>query len=85
MKSLGQRIIFTEKNSDWSSESKKEKELFWERSNRSFNSFQYQQECSDCKKSIIVETQKDDDPEYYAYVYVKCDCGGFVKFELPVN
>lgn len=83
MKRLGQRIIFTEKlNNDLS---RKEEELFMERHSRAHHSFQYQSECDQCNKSIIVETQKDDDPEYYAYVYVKCDCGGFTKFELPVN
>lgn len=83
MKNLGQRIIFTEKFDNGLS--RKEQELFWERSHRAYNSFQYESECDQCEKSIFVETQKDNNPEYYADVYVNCDCGGFAKFELPVN
>jgi len=38
-----------------------------------------------CGKEIQVFTQPDNDPEYYTTIYVKCDCGDFVKFSLPVN
>jgi hypothetical protein len=27
----------------------------------------------------------DDDPKYYADIYVKCECSDFVDFLLPVN
>lgn len=39
----------------------------------------------ECGKVIEVSTQKDDSPEYYTSVYVKCNCGKSVEFLLPVN
>lgn len=44
----------------------------------------YTEKCK-CGREITVETQKDDDPEYYTEVGVLCDCGNFVYFQLPVN
>ena len=44
----------------------------------------YEQKC-DCGKKHLILTQKDDRPEYYTEVYVLCDCGEYVNFELPVN
>ena len=41
--------------------------------------------CEKCGKEIRVYTQKDHFPEYYTEVTVKCDCGYFVVFNLPVN
>lgn len=38
-----------------------------------------------CGKTIEVSTQEDNNPEYYTTVFVKCDCGKSVKFDLPVN
>ena len=38
-----------------------------------------------CGKEFEVRTQPDEDPEYYTDVFVKCDCGSFVLFSLPVN
>lgn len=45
----------------------------------------YEDPCDKCGKKIEVYTQKDDRPEYYTAVYVKCDCGGIARFVLPVN
>lgn len=44
----------------------------------------YKNTC-ECGKEIEVSTQQDSGPEYYTDVYVKCDCGKSVYFELPVN
>lgn len=44
----------------------------------------YSNECK-CGKVIEVSTQKDSHPEYYTSVFVKCECGNSVAFELPVN
>ncbi len=44
----------------------------------------YTDVCS-CGDLVEVSTQQDETPEYYTDVYVKCDCGKSVKFELPVN
>ena len=38
-----------------------------------------------CGKKHIIYTQEDDMPEYYTDVHVKCDCGNYVNFDLPVN
>jgi len=38
-----------------------------------------------CGKKHTIRTQEDNYPEYYTYAYVLCDCGDYVKFELPVN
>lgn len=45
----------------------------------------YTSRCSGCGKDINVSTQKDESPEYYAEVHVRCPCGGSVVFDLPVN
>ncbi len=39
----------------------------------------------ECGNIIEVATQKDESPEYYTTVFVRCQCGDSVKFELPVN
>lgn len=44
----------------------------------------YKEKC-ECGNEIEVSTQKDECPEYYAEVYVKCKCGKAVEFSLPVN
>ena len=44
----------------------------------------YKAEC-ECGNQIEVSTQKDESPEYYTDVFVKCACGKSVKFSLPVN
>lgn len=44
----------------------------------------YKEKC-DCGNEIEVSTQKDESPEYYVDVFVKCVCGESVNFSLPVN
>ena len=44
----------------------------------------FQKKCS-CGEIILVSTQKDNYPEYYTDIFIKCKCGKSVKFELPVN
>ena len=44
----------------------------------------YKNTCK-CGNKIEVSNQKDQHPEYYTDVFVKCGCGKSVKFELPVN
>ena len=39
----------------------------------------------ECGKDIDVSTQRDEHPEYYTEVFVKCECGKSVRFNLPVN
>lgn len=50
----------------------------WRRSQHHF-------ECETCAATYTVYTQEDDSPEYYTWVYMQCDCGDYVVFELPVN
>lgn len=45
----------------------------------------YSANCETCGRAIEVSTQRDQSPEYYTEVHVRCVCGGSAKFELPVN
>jgi hypothetical protein len=47
-------------------------------------SFEYENKC-ECGKKVILLTQHDNNPEYYANIYAKCDCGKYLLFQLPVN
>lgn len=44
----------------------------------------YTHKC-ECGHIVEVSTQKDNCPEYYTEVVVRCPCGKSVKFDLPVN
>lgn len=44
----------------------------------------YYENC-ECGRKIEVSTQKDDGPEYYTEIFIRCNCGRSVRFELPVN
>lgn len=45
----------------------------------------YKEECK-CGEKIYISTQRDECPEYYINVYVKCNkCNASVEFCLPVN
>lgn len=48
------------------------------------DNFDYHSTC-ECGKNYIVYTQEDRRPEYYTYVYIPCECGEYVRFDLPVN
>jgi len=50
-----------------------------------YDTFPYKEACTSCKKEYTVYTQEDAYPEYYTDVYVSCECGDVVHFELPVN
>jgi len=50
-----------------------------------FPEWLYKESCKYCGKEHIICTQRDDSPEYYTDVYIKCSCGKFVEFNLPVN
>ena len=41
--------------------------------------------CNKCRKVLSVSTQKDDNPEYYTDVFIKCQCGGSALIVIPVN
>ena len=45
----------------------------------------YIQKCDKCQKRIEVRVQEDNNAEYLTDIYVKCQCGNYVKFILPVN
>ena len=47
--------------------------------------YRYTQQCKYCGAAITVLTQQDDEPEYRTQVYVQCQCGDYVEFNLPVN
>lgn len=68
-----------------STASTKEKKEFWDLFHRHRRSFQYEEICKKCKAIHYLETQEDGSPEYYTDVYLKCPCGEYVKFDLPVN
>ena len=44
----------------------------------------YTEKCV-CGKVFEISTKKDFEPEYCTHIFVKCDCGKSVHFELPVN
>jgi len=45
----------------------------------------YEKQCDKCEKSITLRTQVNGDSEYDSHVFVKCACGAYVHFVLPVN
>ncbi len=45
----------------------------------------YKKNCECCDMPIIIATQRDSYPEYYTGVYIQCNCGEWLEFELPVN
>ncbi len=45
----------------------------------------YTEVCSCCGLKQIILTQRDNYPEYYTNIYLQCQCGEYIKFQLPVN
>jgi len=45
----------------------------------------YTKKCPCCDLEQEILTQRDDFPEYHTEIYLKCQCGEFIEFELPVN
>jgi len=44
----------------------------------------YEKKCK-CGKKHTVSAQKDEGAEYITEIYIKCECGKSVRFNLPVN
>jgi hypothetical protein len=49
-----------------------------------YHRFPYEKTCK-CGKKFVLLSQKNDDPEYYTSLYLLCECGEYVKFNIPVN
>ena len=45
----------------------------------------YKAACERCGREVEISTQRDIYPEYYTEIFVRCQCGASVRFELPVN
>ena len=45
----------------------------------------YVKECEICGIEQTILTQRGNFPEYETEVYLKCQCGEFIEFILPVN
>jgi hypothetical protein len=50
-----------------------------------YNSYLYEKECSCCGIKQEILTQRHNFPEYETEVYLKCQCGEYIEFILPVN
>lgn len=48
-------------------------------------STKYRKRCDKCKKFVTLRTQANENSEYKTNVFVKCSCGAYVHFVLPVN
>lgn len=46
---------------------------------------EYEEDCTCCGLTIRICAAKYNYPEYETEVYVQCDCGEYIFFELPVN
>jgi len=45
----------------------------------------YIQHCTCCGIEQEILTQMDSYPEYETEIYLKCQCGEYIEFILPVN
>ena len=45
----------------------------------------YIKKCPLCLIENTMLTQHDNDPEYYTEIYLQCQCGNFIEFNLPIN
>lgn len=50
-----------------------------------FRRYTYEKECRVCGIKQIILTQNNDFAEYETEVYLLCQCGDYIEFELPVN
>ena len=50
-----------------------------------YDNHPYVMYCTECGQKHEVRTQSNGSAEYMTDIYIKCSCGDFVKFELPVN
>ena len=46
---------------------------------------EYIKTCDVCDMDQKILTKRDDCPEYETEIYLKCQCGNFIEFILPVN
>ena len=46
---------------------------------------EYVEHCDNCGERHSMFTQSDNCPEYYTQVALRCPCGEYVMFNLPVN
>jgi hypothetical protein len=47
--------------------------------------FAYIKKCPYCYIEQKILTQHDNFPEYHTEVFLKCQCGEYIEFILPVN
>lgn len=50
--------------------------------------FPFTRKCKRCSYQLTIYTQEDNNPEYYADVFIPCpssECDEFIDFFLPVN
>ncbi len=52
---------------------------------REFSRCSYEKECSCCGIMQEILTQGGNSPEYETEIYLKCQCGEYIEFILPVN
>lgn len=52
---------------------------------KKYNQHVYQENCDVCSQIINISTKKNDDAEFYTNVYVQCDCGNWIEFEVSIN
>lgn len=45
----------------------------------------YVELCPKCKEIQHILTKRSNDPEYETEIYLRCQCGNYIKFILPVN
>jgi hypothetical protein len=50
-----------------------------------YDNVPYKVKCECCKEEHVLFTQSDCCPEYYTNVYLRCNCGEYIEFKLPVN
>ncbi len=46
---------------------------------------EYKKDCDCCGLTQQILTKRDNFPEYYAEIYLRCQCGEYIEFDLPVN
>ena len=50
-----------------------------------FRRYEYIQKCPCCDLEQEILTQNDNFTEYHTEIYLKCQCGEYIEFVLPVN
>ena len=47
--------------------------------------YEYSQKCPCCGLDHKILTQGNNSPEYQTNIYLRCQCGEYIEFILPVN